>query len=582
MQGLARLLVHEHGQGRAPGALTADQPVGTAFDHGADAVLARRRVEGGGVDGRQGLVAQGCTVFQFFIHADEPLGRVAEDDRRLGAPAVRIGVLHPAARQQIAGLDQLFHHRAVGGAELAGLLALGLQHLQAGEQGDVVIIGAVGVHRVRHLAVAVGLPDGVVIRAVAGGGVDKAGAGVVGHMVAGQQGHGEAVARVQRRQRVGAFQTRGVDGVDAGEAADLGRLEHVLGQLVGDDEAVARLGPGLVIQALFQSRDLVQAIGDLGAVADGAVGRDGPGRGRPDHHRGRGRAEGQQVVGVAVGRADHRELDPDRGRDVVVILDLGIGQGRALDRRPHDGLGAAIQLARVLELVELGDDGRLGREVHGGVAVVEVAGDAQALELIALHVDPAGGVFTAGLAELRLGHLVLAAALGAELLLDLPLDRQAVAVPAGDVVDVIAQQEARTDHEVLQRLVQGVADVDVAVGVGRAVVQDVERRLLGLTRGAQVAVEVAPGGDDLRLLLRQPAPHGEGRLGQEDGVAIVAASCVGSGVVGGVGHGVIFVFCAGAEEAARTQSSVKAVERHRRYSIPTCAGLTSPGATPGG
>ncbi|MNU56747.1 hypothetical protein D3C71_458480 [compost metagenome] len=375
VQGLARLLVDEHGQGRAPGALTADQPVGAPLDHGADAVLARRRIEGGGVDGVQRPVAQGVVVLQRLIHADEPLRRVAEDDRGLGAPRVRIGVLHPAARQQIARLDQLFDHRAVGGAELAGLLALGLQHLQAGEQGDVVIIGAVGVHRVRHLAVAVGLPDGVVIRAVARRSVDKAGAGVVGHMVAGQQGHGEAVTRVQRRQRVGAFQTRGVDGVDAGEAADLGRLEHVLGQLVRDDEAIARLGPGLVVQTFLQRRDLIEAIGDLGAVADGAVGRDGPGRGRPDDDRGRRRAEGQQVVRVAVGRADHRELDPDRGRDVVVILDLGIREGRALDRRPHDGLGAAIQLARVLELVELGDDGRLGREVHGGVAVGEVAGD---------------------------------------------------------------------------------------------------------------------------------------------------------------------------------------------------------------
>ncbi len=225
-----------------------------------------------------------------------------------------------------------------------------------------------------------------------------------------------------------------------------------------------------------------------------------------------------------------------------MILDLGVGQGRALDRRPHHRLGAAIQLARVLELVEFRDDGRLGREVHGGVAVGEVAGDAQTQELVALQVDVLAGVFAAGGAELFLRDLVLAAPLGAELLLDLPLDRQAVAIPAGDVVDVIAQQEARTDHEVLQRLVQGVADVDVAIGVGRAVVQHIERRLLGLTHSAQVAVQVAPLGQDFRLLLRQPAPHGEGGLGQEDGVAIVAARCVGSGVVGGVGHGVIFVF----------------------------------------
>ena len=148
--------------------------------------------------------------------------------------------------------------------------------------------------------------------------------------------------------------------------------------------------------------------------------------------------------------------------------------------------------------MEFRDDGRLGREVHGGVAVGEVAGDAQTQELVALQVDVLAGVFAAGGAELFLRHLVLAAALGAELLLDLPLDRQAVAVPARHIVDVIAQQEARADHEVLQRLVQGVADVDVAVGVGRAVVQHIERRLLRLTQGAQLAVQIPPLRQDLR------------------------------------------------------------------------------------
>ena len=60
-----------------------------------------------------------------------------------------------------------------------------------------------------------------------------------------------------------------------------------------------------------------------------------------------------------------------------------------------------------------------------------------------------------------------------------------MAVPAGDVVDIVAQQEAAADHEILQRLVEGVADVDVAVGVGRAVVEDVEGGTLGLTLFAQ-------------------------------------------------------------------------------------------------
>ncbi len=111
-----------------------------------------------------------------------------------------------------------------------------------------------------------------------------------------------------------------------------------------------------------------------------------------------------------------------------------------------------------------------------------------------------------------------------------------MAVPAGDVVDVIAEQEAAADDEILQRLVEGVADVDVAVGVGRAVVQDVEGRALGLTLFAQGGIEVAPLLDDRRFLLRQAAAHGEGRLGQEDGFAIVAAG----GGVAGVSHEVSF------------------------------------------
>jgi len=207
-------------------------------------------------------------------------------------------------------------------------------------------------------------------------------------------------------------------------------------------------------------------------------------------------------------------------------------------------------------------------------------------ELIALQVDVLAGVFAAGGAELFLGDLVLAAALGAELLLDLPLDRQAVAVPAGDVVDVIAQQKTRADHEVLQRLVQGVADVDVAVGVGRAVVQHIERRLLRLTQGAQGSVQVAPLGQDFRLLLGQAAAHRERRLGQEDGVAIVAA---GRGLGVGVGHGMSFRLLRARPfgNGVERQSSVKAPDgpcldgsRRRRLGemfreIPTCAGLSA-------
>ncbi len=214
-----------------------------------------------------------------------------------------------------------------------------------------------------------------------------------------------------------------------------------------------------------------------------------------------------------------------------MVLDLGVGQGGALHRAPHHGLGAAIELAGHQELVELADDLGFRAIVHGGVATGPVAQHAQALELLALHVDPLGGVGAAAGAELGLGDLVLAAALGAELFLDLPLDRQAVAVPAGHVVHVLAERELRADHEVLQQLVQRMADVDGAVGVGRAVVQHEQRRA-GVAAGlAHRAVQVFrnPALQDLRLELGQPGAHRELGLGQEHRVAIVARGGVGGG-----------------------------------------------------
>ena len=56
---------------------------------------------------------------QFLVHMDEPLRRVAEDDRLLRAPAVRILVLQPPAREQHVALDQRVDDGLVGVALLA-------------------------------------------------------------------------------------------------------------------------------------------------------------------------------------------------------------------------------------------------------------------------------------------------------------------------------------------------------------------------------------------------------------------------------------------------------------------------------
>src|SRR5262249_61326304 len=69
-------------------------------------------------------------------------------------------------------------------------------------------------------------------------------------------------------------------------------------------------------------------------------------------------------------------------------------------------------------------------------------------------------------------HRVLVLALGAVLLLDLPLDRQPMAVPARHVIRIVAEHLLASRHHVLEDLVERMADMDVTVGVARAVAED--------------------------------------------------------------------------------------------------------------
>jgi len=158
-----------------------------------------------------------------------------------------------------------------------------------------------------------------------------------------------------------------------------------------------------------------------------------------------------------------------------------------------------------------------------------------AIELFALDGNPVFGkgatLATKRDDRLWIGEVGLRLALRPiKLLLHFPFDRQAMAVPAGDVVGIPAGHLVRADDHVLEDLVERGADVNVAVGVGRPVVQ----HEFGTAFAAfpQLAVEVLarPARQDLRLLLRQAGPHRKVGHWQEKRLRIV------EGCVGRVGH----------------------------------------------
>ena len=142
LEHLARLLMDEHRDRHAPGALARDHPVGLRLDHAVDAVLAGARHPLHGLDAVERALAQRVArPRDVFIHRDEPLRRIAEDHRLLRAPGMRILMLQPPARDQHAGIDQRLDHRLVGIA----LLALVGEHALALEARRFLGEAAVGV-----------------------------------------------------------------------------------------------------------------------------------------------------------------------------------------------------------------------------------------------------------------------------------------------------------------------------------------------------------------------------------------------------------------------------------------------------
>ncbi len=331
-------------------------------------------------------------------------------------------------------------------------------------------------------------------------------------------------------------------GRDDGDVFRLADLRDGFEQFLGDDGGVAV--------------DPREGVLELLVHGDREVRGERPRRGRPDHERRARRgalADDALVVFVIIGRRGREaervvhgvgvvglEIDIDRGVFAVLVFEFCFGERGLVRDRPVHGLELAEDESLLDEVGEEFDGRAFERGRHGEVGVLVIGEGEQALHLAALEFDILLGV---GLARLAHGDASRVfgefgefgdLARGDEVGHDLGFDGQAVAVPAGDIGGVEALHGARADDEVLEALVEEVAQVDVAVGVGRAVMED--ERLGALARFACAVVEVhrGPALEGGGLILHEVGLHGEGRLGQIERAAVVALGFGGGGVVGHV------------------------------------------------
>ena len=427
----------------APVALTADTPVGTLLDHGTDAVGRVGRIP---LDVLADLLAS-LLAQSGLVHRDKPLVGSTEEHRVLAAPAVRIAVRDLLLEDQGAALAQELDDVWVG---LIGV------HTAEGATGAKLLTGVeLAVVIDRHADVGDALLEAgkVVVNTVTGRVVDNTGT-VVDTDVIGQQRH--ALDTVEDRLLV-VDVVEGLGGNHIGLAVD-----HNRGVLPA--KLLAALGSQVLEHDLGAVVVLNGDVGGAGLEGNCLVGGDGPRGGRPDD-------EVDRAVEVleAGGLGGHLEAHEDGRARLVGVLDLGLGQRGVAVLAPVNRLVAAIDHALIEHGLKDLDISGVMLVIERQIRIVPITEHAQATEAGLLQLDVLDSELVAQLANLGSGSLV--ELLGAELLLDLMLNRLTVAVPTGDIGNFAALHHPVTVDHVLRDLVHGVADVDRAVGVRRAVVQ---------------------------------------------------------------------------------------------------------------
>ena len=167
---------------------------------------------------------------------------------------------------------------------------------------------------------------------------------------------------------------------------------------------------------------------------------------------------------------DHRKLHVDALADMILVFDLSLRQRSSARNAPIDRLLPAVNKSLLNDICEqtkfIGFVFLVQREVR----IVPIAKNSQALELRSLQVDIFPRVSIAG--SPNCGRIDARVAMLPHLLRNFELDRQAMTIPARNIRSVFAAQSLIADYEILQDLVQCVADVHVAIRERRPIVQN--------------------------------------------------------------------------------------------------------------
>ncbi len=287
--------------------------------------------------------------------------------------------------------------------------------------------------------------------------------------------------------------------------------QHITGECIALQARRHQIG-GQHQQA---ARGLHQGVVEFGMGIQGLVGRQSPSGGGPDDGECRlpgGQGSQAESLGQRL-RVMGFEGHVQGVAALVGIFDLKFSQAGRAVKTPVDRLEAAIHKAPFDHAFERPNFAGFVAKVHGAIGSIPFAQNTQSPEIFALLLDLFRGESTA------LGLHVVAAELASMQFLDGVFNRQAVAIPARNVLGIETGQLPAFHDHVFQHFVQGMADVQLAIGVGRAIVEHEQRGVATGIAQAVINPLLLPRLNPSGFALGQVTSHGEIGFRQVQGVA---------------------------------------------------------------
>ncbi len=156
---------------------------------------------------------------------------------------------------------------------------------------------------------------------------------------------------------------------------------------------------------------------------------------------------------------------------MIFILDLSFGQRGRIVNAPINGFSPAIRVTFLHEIEQRAGDDGLVVMIHREIGIVPSPENSQTLKvpLMLLHVTRRK--LAAKLSKFRRRNFIFSS----KLLFHLRLNRQSMAVPAGDVWRVVSCHAFGFNDHIFQNLVESCAQMNRARGIRRTIVQNKQR-----------------------------------------------------------------------------------------------------------